>query len=124
MSVLLESLRRRPVAIALASVLLLAVGATAWAHPKFRKARRPHMQDPSAINEFLFAPRGPAGDSLFIRLDTDGDGRLAPWELEWAAESLRSLDVNHDGWVGPAEVRHGAPPHRRPPPPPPFHPHR
>ena len=123
MTALNENLRRRPAACALASVLLLAVGATAWAHPKFRKPSRPHFHNPSAINQFLFAPRSPTGDSIFIRLDTDGDGQLAPWELEWAAESLRSLDVNHDGWVGPAEVRHGAPPPRRRPPPPPFHPH-
>lgn len=46
---------------------------------------------------------------LFERFDTDGDGRLSPWEIEWAAESLRALDRDDDGWIVPREFGHHRP---------------
>jgi len=131
MNALLESLRRRPVVLAFCGVTLLALAATAIARPGFRaRSKRPGpnaFEDRAAVDGFLFGPRPPETDPLFARLDTDGDGHLAPWEIEWATESLRSMDANRDGWVGPADLRHAAPRHHPPhpphfPPPPPFAP--
>ncbi|MBL6765315.1 MAG: hypothetical protein ISQ14_10195 [Verrucomicrobiae bacterium] len=124
---------------------LILIAATAFARPAWEKHRSAkasrNQSGRAAVKEFLFSPAKAGPPPLFTQLDTDGDGLLSPWEIEWATESLRAMDRNEDGWIENFEVlrysgRDGqasSPPPTHPPapwhhpPPPPHrqhHPHR
>lgn len=47
---------------------------------------------------------GPGGNSLFRKIDTNGDGRLSKEELTKAADHFDELDLNKDGQLDPREI--------------------
>lgn len=111
MSNIIQSFRHRPLVISFALALLLALTISSLARPGNRNQKQRQRSKVSQnVDNFLFAPHPPARIGPLVELlDTDRDGRLSPWEIEWAAESLRTLDRDQDGWINPGEL---------PPPPP------
>lgn len=59
--------------------------------------------------------RRPGGDAMRFRiplmaaLDTNSDGTLDEKEIEQASKSLKTLDKNSDGKIGPEELRPARP---------------
>jgi hypothetical protein len=82
---------------------LILIAATAFARPAWEKHRSAkasrNQSGRAAVKEFLVSPAKAGPPPLFTQLDTDGDGLLSPWEIEWATESLRAMDRNEDGWI-------------------------
>ena len=61
-------------------------------------------------------PDGPPPHPIFLAIDADGDGKLSAAEIARAADAIRALDVDKDGFVTEDEALPQGPP---PPPPPP-----
>lgn len=60
-------------------------------------------------------PQPPRGGGLMAALDRNGNGKLEADEIDLAVVSLRRLDKNGDGEVGPEELRGGERGPGRPP---------
>ena len=61
------------------------------------------------IRQFLFAPRNQRQaipvSPLVAAIDRNADGRITVDELSRAGEVMKELDLNNDGFIGPAELR-------------------